>query len=86
MSTNTKQLEDKLQRLSIALDRLSKDKKEARQTLISDIKKVQQDIIKAKSKPVPKSKPTNLGTIIIASVFIAVVIGFISFFSTGGRL
>ncbi|WP_420548428.1 hypothetical protein [Curvivirga sp.] len=86
MSQKVKQLEEKLQRLNIALSRLSKDKKEARQTLVADIKKVQQEIVLATSAPAQSNKSVNLTTIILGSVLIAVAIGFISFFSTGGSL
>ena len=86
MTTRAKQLEEKHERLTIALQRLSKDKKEARQSLMADINNVRMEIAELKKAPAKQKKPVNIGTIILISVILAVGIGFVAFFSGGGKI
>lgn len=86
MSSKLKSLEEKLERLTIALSRLSKDKKDARKTLITDIKQVQSEIETLKKAPTKTKSPVSLTTIIILSILLAVTVGVASYFLGGQGL
>ena len=87
MAVSISELKSQKERLSIALSRLSDDKDEARQKVISDIHKLDIRInnLKSATKAKPKQKISALSLFAI-SLVISAIVGLITYLAASGKI